>query len=70
MSMLSFKSDNLHRVLQWEKFIPCQTWFENEIVLTKGTPPGHFNTSVRPHSKRIFEEIDKINVNMIVLMTT
>ena len=70
MSMLSFKSDNLLRVLQWEKFIPCQTWFENEIVLTKGTPPGHFNTSVRPHSKRIFEEIDKINVNMIVLMTS
>ena len=70
MSMLSFKAPNLERILEWQPFQPCQEWFENNLVLIKGTPPGYFNTDVRPHAERIFKEIDKINVNMITLMTS
>ena len=70
MSILSFKIPTLTRILEWKEFVPCQQWFEDELMLVKGNTRGAFNPDLRPHCKRIFEEIDKLEVTIVTLMTS
>ena len=67
---LSFEAPNLDKILDWKPFIGCQDWFENEIILTSGAKQGRYNANNLPHVKRIFQEIDKLSVVVITLMTS
>lgn len=69
-SMLSFETPMLKRILEWKEFRPSLNWFEDELMLVKGNTQGAFNPDLRPHCKKIFEEADKLNVNVVTLMTS
>ena len=67
--MLSFKAPGISRLLEWMPFISSKDWMEKHMRLVKGRTLGAFDASKMPHSERIFDEIDKLSVNTIVLMT-
>lgn len=69
MSILSFFPDKVQRALEWESFISCEEWFTTKLVLLKGKVKGLYTTYRMPHTKRIFQEVDKYAVNKIVLKT-
>jgi hypothetical protein len=66
---LSFQAPFLESILEWKEFIPSKTWFENEIRLLSGKVMGQYDADRMPHVERIFEEIDKLSVTTITLMT-
>lgn len=67
---LSFEAPSIDRILDWKPFIKSQNWFENEIILLSGAKQGRYNANNLPHVKRIFQEIDKLSVVVITLMTS
>jgi hypothetical protein len=66
---LTFQAPSLEAILEWKEFQPSKKWFENEIRLLSGKVLGRYDADRMPHVDRIFEEIDKLSVNMITLMT-
>ena len=59
--------NRLRTILKWQELISPKDWFEKNIELIKGKVRGLFKTSEVPHLYKVFELIEKKEVNILVL---
>lgn len=69
MKLLPFEPDGIFDIIEWKPFVPMKQWMETEVVINDGGNKGSFSTYRMPHMTRIFEEVDKLSVVAITLMS-